>query len=357
MSYAKLFGSILDSTVWQESKETRLVWITMLAMKDQDGIVEAAIPGLARRAGVSLEETEAALATLMKPDPYSRTPDHDGRRIAVVDGGWMVLNHDKYRAKEDAAERRDKEATRKAKQRERKAVSRVVPPCPAVSRVVPSSPAMSSKVTTSEADTDHPDRGAGRGPDGPGSGLGRLQLPDPSHDGGGERAIGREAVRAAGLRVPQRDPAVSSRVSTPRPVPGDPRAAEHSRLLRELTRHHVEIFNRARTDLGAKVPAMQPIGDPSERALRALLAEQVSLDGFEARARHVLEIRDAEARRINSVKFLGASLWDPKSFGIAVSMALGEDRRGQPKRSAFDAADEVFDALEQRERDLAKGAP
>lgn len=28
--YTKLFNSILDSTIWGESDETRLVWITLL---------------------------------------------------------------------------------------------------------------------------------------------------------------------------------------------------------------------------------------------------------------------------------------------------------------------------------------
>lgn len=95
--YVKLFGSILDSSIWSEKQPTRLVWITMLAMADEAGIVHAAVPGLSRRAGVSLAECRTALEVLQSPDAESRSPEHDGRRIEAVDGGWLLLNYEKYR--------------------------------------------------------------------------------------------------------------------------------------------------------------------------------------------------------------------------------------------------------------------
>jgi len=36
---------------------------------------------------------------LKSPDPYSRTKQDEGRRIKEVEGGWLVLNHKKYREK------------------------------------------------------------------------------------------------------------------------------------------------------------------------------------------------------------------------------------------------------------------
>lgn len=116
-TYTKLFASITASTVWQEPAGTRLVWITMLAMSDQHGAVYASVPGLARIANVPLDETIAALATLSAPDQWSRTPDHDGRRIAPLDGGWRLLNHGKYRAIRSAEERREYWRDYKAKKR------------------------------------------------------------------------------------------------------------------------------------------------------------------------------------------------------------------------------------------------
>jgi hypothetical protein len=102
LTFTKLFSSITESTVWMLPSHTRLVWITMLAMSDRHGLVFGSVPGLAHRARVTPEECRDALETLMAPDPDSRTPDNEGRRVAQVDGGWELLNYSKYRAIQDA---------------------------------------------------------------------------------------------------------------------------------------------------------------------------------------------------------------------------------------------------------------
>jgi len=68
-----------------------------LALSDKDGYVAGSIPGLADLARVSIPECEHALEKLQQPDRYSRSPEHDGRRIEVVEGGWFILNRAKYR--------------------------------------------------------------------------------------------------------------------------------------------------------------------------------------------------------------------------------------------------------------------
>ncbi len=105
--YTKLLSSITDSTIWQEPHAIRIVWITMLAMADQNGYVAAAVPGLASRAKVTMEECQDALKRFQEPDEWSRTKDFEGRRITPVDGGWILLNHAKHRAVRDAEERRE----------------------------------------------------------------------------------------------------------------------------------------------------------------------------------------------------------------------------------------------------------
>jgi hypothetical protein len=96
--YAKLFSLILSSSIWGEDDRTRIVWITMLAMKNMHGIVNASFSGLARMANVPEDAVRIAIEKLEAPDPDSRTKDHDGRRIIPVEGGWAVVNHAKYRA-------------------------------------------------------------------------------------------------------------------------------------------------------------------------------------------------------------------------------------------------------------------
>lgn len=120
--YTKLFSSITDSTIWQEDNETRLVWVTLLAMSNADGYVGAAMPGIAHRARVSLEATERAMAKFMAPDPHSRSKEHEGRRIAETDRGWFILNYKRFREMRSAEARKlqNREAQRRWREKRRR---------------------------------------------------------------------------------------------------------------------------------------------------------------------------------------------------------------------------------------------
>lgn len=107
-TYTKLFRSIAASTIVSEPLATRWLWVTMLSQADKAGKVYASIPGLARIANITLVECEEGLRCFQSPDPYSRTAEHDGRRVEAIDGGWRLLNHAKYDAMRNEAERREK---------------------------------------------------------------------------------------------------------------------------------------------------------------------------------------------------------------------------------------------------------
>lgn len=79
----------------------------MLAMANQNGKVFGSIPGLANRAQVPVPAVEEALQKFMAPDPYSRTKDFEGRRIAEIDGGWRLLTYEKHAAVRHEDERRE----------------------------------------------------------------------------------------------------------------------------------------------------------------------------------------------------------------------------------------------------------
>jgi len=152
-TFTKLFSSLTDSTIWAEDNDTRILWITMLAMADKNGYVGAAIPGLAARARISIEATERGLAKFMAPDPYSRSKDNDGRRLEIADRGWRLLNYQRYRDMRDEESRREYERLRKREQRNR-AKSHDVPNCPDCPQLSPDvvdSPAMSAQA---EAEAD-----------------------------------------------------------------------------------------------------------------------------------------------------------------------------------------------------------
>ncbi len=168
--YTKLFGSILHSTVWHTPGYVRLVWITMLAMCDRDGLVEASVPGLAIAARVERSECEEALRIFLAPDPDSRTKDHEGRRIEEVDGGWLILNAASYRERQSKEEQNEKSRIRMERKRLRDAaktkilarideatasdVTPVVTQSDAQSRLVTDGNASSREVRQAEAEAD-----------------------------------------------------------------------------------------------------------------------------------------------------------------------------------------------------------
>lgn len=116
--FALLWGKILDSSIWvKESKETRLVWITLLAMKNSEGKIWSSVIGLAHRAKVSQEECKTALHILLSPDPDDTSKVEEGRRIREIPGGWEVINHDLYRFSTEA--KREFWRVQKAEQRKK----------------------------------------------------------------------------------------------------------------------------------------------------------------------------------------------------------------------------------------------
>lgn len=123
--YTKLFGSIVLSTIWNEDHTTRIVWITLLALRNKNNIAEGSIPGLAVAARVSVEECQIAIQKLMSPDPHSRSKEFDGRRIQEVEGGWLILNGEKYRQKMNEDERRAYFAQKQREYREKHPKKRV----------------------------------------------------------------------------------------------------------------------------------------------------------------------------------------------------------------------------------------
>lgn len=119
-TYTKLFSNIIHSTIWQEPAEVKVVWITMLAMKDRDGNVMSSLPGLANAAGVSLEVCRAAVEKFKQPDPWSSSKENEGRRIQDIDGGWFILNHHKYQEMMSLEDRRAYWAMKQREARARK---------------------------------------------------------------------------------------------------------------------------------------------------------------------------------------------------------------------------------------------
>jgi hypothetical protein len=131
MPFVKLDTGILNSTLWVD-KDARDIFITALLMAHpieitEDtpqlevrsmeqtgfvvppgwyGFVPAAGTGIINQAGMIRENGLAALERCGAPDFESRSSDFEGRRMVRVDGGFILLNYDKYRQRDyGAAER------------------------------------------------------------------------------------------------------------------------------------------------------------------------------------------------------------------------------------------------------------
>lgn len=157
--------------------------------------------------------------------------------------------------------------------------------------------------------------------------------------------ISRGGNRASGAAIPpeRTDPARSA--APPHPVASLSQAAVH--VLVELGELHVQLFNAIRSEFAMPVPAMQPGGaDRGSRALRSLLVHEgfttAAMDGgggdrlaaFADVARHVLAVRADEARRIPTLMYFGASMWEPANFERGRTMRVGEDRKAAPSKSS-----------------------
>jgi hypothetical protein len=113
--YAKVFEQIFDSSI-ADNWKTRLVYEDLLVLADQNGVVDKTQQAIARRTNVPLEIVLEAIAELESPDPRSRNPIHEGRRIVRIDEhrdwGWLIVNYDEYRRLASEEQKREKTRAR-----------------------------------------------------------------------------------------------------------------------------------------------------------------------------------------------------------------------------------------------------
>jgi hypothetical protein len=116
--FTLLWSKTLGSSIWLEPSATRIVWFTLMMLKDQNGFVRGgSINALAHIARVTPKECATALETFLAPDKDSSSQNEDGRRIRKVQGGWQLINHEEYRYSTEA--RREFWRQQKAEQRTR----------------------------------------------------------------------------------------------------------------------------------------------------------------------------------------------------------------------------------------------
>ena len=108
--FVKVFRSILDGTLGTDY-EARHGFMDLLTLANQDGEVDRTPEAIAAVTNVPVERVRAVLERLSSPDPKSRNPNAEGRRIVPIDEGrdwgWRIVNYHHYRAIRDQRERRE----------------------------------------------------------------------------------------------------------------------------------------------------------------------------------------------------------------------------------------------------------
>lgn len=112
-------AEILSSSVWSEAPHVKLVWLTLLILCDTEGYVGAAVPGIARAAGVTVDQARDALRLFMLPDPDSRTQAHDGKRLEPAERGFRILNFREHLDRLSAERTKARDRVRKFRERKR----------------------------------------------------------------------------------------------------------------------------------------------------------------------------------------------------------------------------------------------
>lgn len=111
MLYGKLFEQMYDGTLGTRGPWQALVTFQQLIiLADPDGIIDMTREAIARRTTIPLEIITVGIAALEEPDPQSRTPVAEGRRITRLDPdrdwGWHITNYELYKKLRSQDERR-----------------------------------------------------------------------------------------------------------------------------------------------------------------------------------------------------------------------------------------------------------
>jgi len=141
--YVKVFRTIFDGSLYGKFEPT-VVFLAMLVLAERNGNVDMTAEAIAARVGYPLAIVKRGLEELEKPDPASRSPEEEGRRIIRLDEhrawGWKITNYEKYDKIRTAAERQEYFKLKKREQRAKSKLSTNVhtatvdkldsPPCP-----------------------------------------------------------------------------------------------------------------------------------------------------------------------------------------------------------------------------------
>lgn len=120
--YGKVFDMMYDGTL-HGNWEAIVTMQQLIVLASPDGFVDMTPSAISARTSIPLEIIEKGLKVLADPDPYTRTPGEEGRRIVLMDDhrpwGWKLVNHWKYKKLRNMDEKREADRTRVAGKRKK----------------------------------------------------------------------------------------------------------------------------------------------------------------------------------------------------------------------------------------------
>ena len=109
--YGKLFTQMFDGTLATRGPWQALVTFQQfIILADKSGVVDMTPEAISRRTTIPIEIIVEGIMHLEAPDPESRSPAEEGRRIAPLSPdrtwGWQIVNYQHYRNLRSTEERR-----------------------------------------------------------------------------------------------------------------------------------------------------------------------------------------------------------------------------------------------------------
>lgn len=110
--YGKLFEQMYRGTLAKKGPWQALITFQQLIiLADKDGVVDMTDDAISRITTIPLQIIQEGLQELIKPDPGSRNPAEEGRRIVLLsdhrDWGWRIVNYAVYNKIRSEEERRE----------------------------------------------------------------------------------------------------------------------------------------------------------------------------------------------------------------------------------------------------------
>ncbi len=118
--YGKIFDSMYEGTLYGHW-EAIVTLQQMLVLCSSEGVIDMTPQAISARTSIPLDIITKGIVILSDPDPYSRTPGEDGKRIVLMDDrrpwGWRIVNHAKYQKMRDREAKLEADRVRIAEKR------------------------------------------------------------------------------------------------------------------------------------------------------------------------------------------------------------------------------------------------